>query len=54
MDLACYQPKFIVDQVVASCRFMQMPARLESRFVDYALDNLRVNRRSSKTQAQVV
>jgi energy-coupling factor transporter ATP-binding protein EcfA2 len=55
MELACYQPKFIVDQVVASCRFMQMPARLEARFVDYALDNLRVNRHgSSKTQAQVV
>jgi hypothetical protein len=55
MELACYQPRFIVDQVVASCRFMQMPARLESRFVDYALDNLRVNRHaSSKTQAKVV
>ena len=53
MDLACYQPRFIVDQVVASCRFMQIPARLEPRFVDYALDNLRVNRHA-KTQAQVV
>ena len=54
MELACYQPKFIVDQVVASCRFMQMPARLEARFVDYALDNLRVNRHSdAKTQAKV-
>jgi hypothetical protein len=43
-----------VDQVVASCRFMQMPARLEARFVDYALDNLRVNRHSSsQTQAKV-
>ena len=55
MELACYQPRFIVDQVVASCRFMQMPTRLEARFVDYALDNLRVNRHApSKTEAQVV
>ncbi len=55
MELACYQPRFIVDQVVATCRFMQMPARFEARFVDYALDNLRVNRHAStKTHAQVV
>ncbi|MFZ0306376.1 MAG: hypothetical protein WAL75_27065 [Terracidiphilus sp.] len=55
MELACYQPRFIVDQVVATCRFMQMPARFEARFVDYALDNLRVNSHAStKTHAQVV
>ncbi len=55
MELACYQPRFIVDQVVASCRFMQIPARLEMRFVNYALDNLRVHRHSAeKTQAKVV
>jgi len=41
LELACYQPKFIVDQVVASCRFMQQPAHFESRFIHYALDNLR-------------
>ena len=53
MELACYQPRFVVDQVVASCRFMQIPARMEPRFVDYALDNLRVNRRATGTQAKV-
>jgi len=53
LELACYQPRFIVDQVVASCRFMQMPFKFEPRFVSNALDNLRVNRQS-KTAAQAV
>jgi energy-coupling factor transporter ATP-binding protein EcfA2 len=52
LDLACYQPRFIVDQVVASCRFMQQPPRFEPRFVNNALNNLRVNRHA-KTQANV-
>ena len=54
LELACYQPKFVVDQVVASCRFMQMPLRFEVRFVKNALDNLRVHRHSpTKTAASV-
>ncbi len=45
LELAAYQPRFILDQVVASCRFMGIsPPRFEQRFVDYAVDNLRVNR----------
>lgn len=51
LELARYQPKFIVDQVVASCRFMEQPKRLEPRFVSYALDNLRVVRHSAKSEA---
>ena len=43
VELARYQPKFIVDQVVASCRFMQQPKKFEPRFVMRALDNLYVN-----------
>jgi hypothetical protein len=46
LELAAYQPKFIVDQVVATCRFMVQPAHFEPRFIDYALDNLRVHRHS--------
>jgi energy-coupling factor transporter ATP-binding protein EcfA2 len=53
LELACYQPRFIVDQVMASCRFMQIPSRFEPRFISNALDNLRVNRHS-KTAAQAV
>jgi hypothetical protein len=44
LQLAAYQPKFIVDQIVATCRFMGQPAHFEPRFIDYALNNLRVKR----------
>lgn len=43
LELACYQPRFIVDQLVAACRFMQEPPHFEPRFLNYALDNLCVN-----------
>jgi len=46
LDLAAYQPRFIVDQVVATCRFMGQPSHFEPRFIDYALDNLRVRRQA--------
>jgi DNA polymerase III delta prime subunit len=59
LDLACYQPRFIVDQIVATCRFMEQPPHLERRYIDYALDNLRVKRpgdapRERRTAAQVM
>jgi len=40
--LAGYQPKFIVDQVVSTCRFMGITPHFEDRFVDYAIENLGV------------
>jgi hypothetical protein len=46
LELAAYQPKFIVDQMVASCRFMQQSPHFEPRYIDYAIDNLRVRRHS--------
>ncbi len=46
VDLACYQPKFLLEQVVASCRFMEQPAALVPRFLNYAIDNLRVKKSS--------
>ena len=51
MDLAAYQPRFIVEQVVASCRFMEQPPRFEPRFIEYALDNLRVHRSKPKSES---
>jgi glycogen synthase len=45
LDLAAYQPKFIVDQVVATCRFLGQPPHFETRFLEYAVDNLRVSRK---------
>jgi len=46
LPLAAYQPKFIVDQVLATCRFLGQPPHFEPRFVDYAIENLRVRRHS--------
>ncbi|HEX4006703.1 MAG TPA: hypothetical protein VHX60_11050 [Acidobacteriaceae bacterium] len=48
LELAAYQPKFIVDQVIATCRFMEQPPHLEPRYVENALDNLRVHRGSTQ------
>lgn len=42
LDFAAYQPRFIVEQVVATCRFLSQPPHFEPRFIDYAMDNLRV------------
>jgi len=58
LELAAYQPKFIMDQVMATCRFMEQAPHLEKRYIDYALDNLRVKRhddvpREHRTTAQV-
>jgi hypothetical protein len=47
MELAAFQPKFIVDQVVASCRFMGQAPHFESRFIEYAVNNLRVKRNAA-------
>ena len=42
IELAAYQPRFLIEQVVGSCRFMQQEPRLERRFLQYAIDNLAV------------
>ena len=42
LDFAAYQPRFIVEQVVATCRFLGEQPHFEPRFIDYAMDNLRV------------
>lgn len=44
LEFAAYHPKFIVDQVVATCRFMGQDPHFEPRFIAYAIDNLRVKR----------
>ena len=46
LELAAYQPRFLVDQVVATCRFMGQEPHFEPRYISYALDNLRVKRSS--------
>ena len=44
LELAAFHPKFILDQVIATCRFMNQSPSLEKRFLEYAIDNLRVKR----------
>ena len=44
LELAAFQPRFIIDQVVATCRFMGEPLHFATRFIDYAINNLRVRR----------
>ncbi len=46
LDLAAFQPRFIVDQVVAACRFIGQHPHFEPRFIEYALNNLKVHRTS--------
>jgi hypothetical protein len=51
IDFAAYQPRFIVDQVVATCRFMGELPHFEPRFIDYALGNLQVRRNPNKSSS---
>ena len=46
LELASFQPRFIVDQVVSTCKFMGQPLHFEVRFIEYALNNLKVHRTS--------
>ncbi|MFZ0663951.1 MAG: hypothetical protein WAM66_14775 [Acidobacteriaceae bacterium] len=47
LELAAFHPKFITDQVVATCRFTGQEPHFEPRFIDYAIDNLRVRRKQA-------
>ena len=51
LELANYHPRFIVDQIVDTCRFMGEAVHFEPRFIDYAIDNLRVKRHASAKPA---
>ena len=44
LELAAYQARFIVDQVVATCRFLGQPAHLEPSYIANAVNNLRVRK----------
>jgi hypothetical protein len=39
-ELACYQAKFIVEQVVAACKYAALPPRVSRELVHDALENL--------------
>ena len=44
LDLAGFQPTFIVDQVMATCKFLGEKPELKSPYIDFAINNLRVRR----------
>ena len=44
LDFAAYQPRFILEQVLATCKFMARPPSMEKRYIAYAIDNLRVKK----------
>jgi hypothetical protein len=46
LELAAFQPRFIVDQLLSTCRFMNVQPHFDPHFLDYAIDNLRVRRNS--------
>jgi hypothetical protein len=47
LELAAYHPRFIVDQVVSTCRFVGQEPHFEPRFIEYAINNLRVKQSTS-------
>jgi hypothetical protein len=44
LELAGFQPTFIVEQVMATCRFLNVKPELKSPYIDFAINNLRVKR----------
>ena len=43
-ELANYQPKFLIDQIVAACGFKERPPQFDRKLIDYAISNLSVRR----------
>jgi len=46
LELANYQPRFLIEQIIAAARFRDEPASLRADLVTLALDNLTVGRNS--------
>ncbi len=53
LQLAAYQPRFIVDQVVAASRFLSIAPEFRAEFIAAALDNLQVRDRARPAAAAV-
>ncbi len=50
LERAAFQPRFIVERVVATCRFLGQQPHFEPRFIDYAMDNLGVRHSTSPSR----
>ncbi len=51
-DLACYQPKFIIDQVVSACKFNGVEPHFTNELIDDALSNLYTKDAAKKRLAE--
>jgi hypothetical protein len=47
--LANYQPKFLIDQIIASCGFREKSPEYERKLIDYAISNLSVRRSQAQS-----
>lgn len=54
LELAGFQPTFIIDQVTATCRFLGKEPELKSPYVEYAINNLRVKKNPQPRTERVV
>ncbi len=54
LELAGFQPTFIIDQVTATCRFLGKDPELKSPYIEYAVNNLRVKRNPQPRTERVV
>ena len=52
--LAGFQPKFIIDQVAAICKFEGIPPQFREEFVEMALHNLSVRDGSSESSTEAI
>ena len=49
LELAAFQPRFLIDQVEAACKFRGVPPSLDLDLLDYAVGNLVVGRNAGAT-----
>jgi hypothetical protein len=47
--LANFQPKFLIDQIIASCGFREKSPEYERKLIDYAISNLSVRRSQAQS-----
>jgi hypothetical protein len=49
LALAAFQPRFLIEQIVAACRFLGQPCTLQPDLVDRAISNLTIGRSRTDT-----
>jgi hypothetical protein len=54
LELAGFQPTFILDQVVATCSFLGKTVELKSPYIEYAINNLRVKNNPEPRTERIV